>query len=57
MDSLTGVKVFLTIDLRNAYHKVYIEPGHEFKMAFQSKWGNYKYVVMPFGLVNAPATF
>ena len=57
MDSLAGAKVFQTIDLRNAYHQVQIEPGREFKMAFQSKWGHYKYLVMPFGLMNAPTTF
>jgi hypothetical protein len=36
---------------------VAIQGGHEFKSAFCTKWGLYEFTVMPFGLVNAPATF
>jgi hypothetical protein len=34
-----------------------VAPGHEWKTAFRTPWGFYKYQVMPFGLANAPATF
>ena len=34
-----------------------IEPGHEHRTAFQSRFGLFEYTVVPFGLCNAPATF
>ena len=34
-----------------------IEPGHEFKTAFSTRWGLFEFCVLPFGLTNAPATF
>ena len=31
--------------------------GHEYKMAFLTHYGTYKWLVLPLGLTNAPATF
>ena len=56
LDRLSGAKVFSKIDLQQGYHQVAIEPGHEHRTAFQSRWGLFEYTVMPFGLVNAPTT-
>jgi hypothetical protein len=56
-DRLLGAKWFTAIDIRDAYYRIRMKEGEEWKTAFRTRFGLYEYQVMPFGLTNAPASF
>ncbi|KAH9263504.1 hypothetical protein BASA83_013102 [Batrachochytrium salamandrivorans] len=55
--TLSTGKVFTTLDLRGAYNLLRIKEGDEPKTSFITKYGQFEFLVMPFGLANAPAQF
>lgn len=57
LDQLAGTKYFTTLDLASGYWQVEMDPASQEKTAFTTYAGLFEFRKMPFGLVNAPATF
>ncbi len=57
LNRLGRAKRFTQLDLTNAYYRMRIKEGDEWKTAFRTRYGHFEYKVMLFGLSNAPASF
>jgi len=57
LDTPSRACIYTKIDLRHAYHLVWIAKGDEEKTTFHMRYGSFEWLVIPEGLINAPTSF
>jgi Reverse transcriptase (RNA-dependent DNA polymerase) len=57
LDAPHKARLYTKINLRHAYHLVWVAAGEKWKTTFQTRYGSFEWQVMPFGLTNGPVVF
>jgi Reverse transcriptase (RNA-dependent DNA polymerase) len=56
-DQLQGPSYFMKIDLKSGYHQLNVQVECVHNTTFQTRYGHYEFVIMPFSRTNAPGAF
>jgi transposase InsO family protein len=54
---ISNAKIYTKLDIRQAFHRIRMDPASEELTTFRTRYGSYKCKVLPFGLTNGPATY
>eukprot|EP00253_Pinus_taeda_P010565 PITA_10565 len=57
LQSVASLELMSFLDGFSGYNQILVHPDDRLKTTFRTKWGTYAYQKMPFGLINAGATF
>jgi hypothetical protein len=57
IDKLSNAKIYIKLNLKDAYYRIRIKINNKWKITFRTRYGHFKYIIMPFGLTNVLVIF